>query len=750
MTRRLLLDLGLLVLLCLTALLGLAPTFTGPEFLVVAMAGVLVGVGATVLVGRRGWPRIAVALLVVAAFYLLGGPAALRSEGSGALLPSPATLTTLTDQLVFGWKDLLTTLPPVDGAGPLLVLPWVLGLVAGAAGGVLTGVRRGPAALVAVLPLLVPVALLAAVILLGVREPQSLWVQGVAFVVLGAGWLWVRLQRTTGRLEGTVGHTRRVVAGTTLLVVAGVLAHPVAGAVGGQDDERLILRSHVEPPFDIGQYPSPLSSFRRYVWMPEPDAVNLHEVDLMSVGGVPAGTRVRFAALDEYDGVVWGASRDSDPGSGSGTYQRVSSTIDNPAADGSPVQATVELADGWRGVWLPTVGSLTSLRFEAGDTDELADSFRYNLATSTAVVPHGLRPGDRYTLSAVDTEVEVPANGAPWPTLPDAGPAAAFLDTQALQWTEGESEPLPRVLAAAEHLRREGRYSDGVLAAERMYHPGHHVFRLSEQFVNAPLMVGNAEQYAAVMVLVANRIGVPARVVLGAVVPQGGVVQGKDVTAWVELRLADGRWATLPTEAFMDRKKPAEQPPVSQQEMSGMVVPPPAPIPPPSTIGEQTDAELNARRGQRTADEAGWQLPRWLRLVLVYVGSPLLLALLVVGALVLAKALRRRRRRRADRVSARFVGGWLELVDHARDLGHAVPAPATRREQSRSLEPAAAGAVALAERADTHVFGPEPPESAAAAAYWRDVEAERRSMSSLATRRRRWLAAVSPASLRRR
>ncbi|MFN3817237.1 hypothetical protein, partial [Brevundimonas sp.] len=80
----------------------------------------------------------------------------------------------------------------------------------------------------------------------------------------------------------------------------------------------------------------------------------------------------------------------------------------------------------------------------------------------------------------------------------------------------------------------------------------------------------------------------------------------------------------------------------------------------------------------------------------------------------------------------------------------AVPAPATRREQSRTLEPAAAGAVALAERADTHVFGPEPPEAGAAAAYWRDVETERRSMSSLATRRRRWLAAASPASLRRR
>ena len=33
-------------------------------------------------------------------------------------------------------------------------------------------------------------------------------------------------------------------------------------------------------------------------------------------------------------------------------------------------------------------------------------------------------------------------------------------------------------------------------------------------------MVGNDEQYAALMALLANRIGVPARVVLGRVVPE--------------------------------------------------------------------------------------------------------------------------------------------------------------------------------------------------------------------------------------
>ena len=109
---------------------------------------------------------------------------------------------------------------------------------------------------------------------------------------------------------------------------------------------------------------------------------------------------------------------------------------------------------------------------------------------------------------------------------------------------------MARVLAAAEHLA-EGKYSDGVGRTERIYVAGHSAWRLSDEFVNAPQIVGNDEQYAATMALIANDIGVPARVVLGAVVPEGGRVTGKDVSAWVELRAADGSWRTLPTEAFM-------------------------------------------------------------------------------------------------------------------------------------------------------------------------------------------------------
>jgi hypothetical protein len=94
-------------------------------------------------------------------------------------------------------------------------------------------------------------------------------------------------------------------------------------------------------------------------------------------------------------------------------------------------------------------------------------------------------------------------------------------------------------------------------------------------------------------------------------------------------------------------------------------------------------------------------------------------------------------------VSARFVGGWRELVDHARDLGASIPSGGTRREQARLLP---AGAPPLAREADAHVFGPQPPREDAAATYWAAVEVERRSMSSTVPRARRWRAAVNLAS----
>jgi hypothetical protein len=276
---------------------------------------------------------------------------------------------------------------------------------------------------------------------------------------------------------------------------------------------------------------------------------------------------------------------------------------------------------------------------------------------------------------------------------------------------------------------------------------------LSDGFVNYRIMAGNDEQYAATMALMANRVGVPARVVMGAVVPAGGQVKGSDVEAWVELRAADGSWHTLPTEEFMGTERPAKLPPQSDRNLTGANVPPPAPIPPPSTIDDQTDTELKERKAKDVAKdepEAAPGLPIWVSRLLLYGGVPATLVGALLASILLVKGLRRRRRRRSRRMSSRIAGAWRELVDHARDLGQAVPvtAVATRREQSSAIE--SVEAPRLARTADAHVFGPRPPSPDEAESFWAAVNDERRAMSSGVGRGRRLRARVSLASFRGR
>lgn len=740
-------DLGFALALSTVALTAFGSSFTGSAYLVVGVLGTVLAVLVTHLTRAAGWPFVSAVVICLVLFLLLGGPLCLRSLGDGLLLPGPSTLAEVVDQAVFGWKDLLTTLPPVDGDGPLLVLPWLCGMLAGLVGLGLAQVQVRRPWLSALLPVLGTTLVLSGAIVLGVRHPQSLLLQGTLFAGLALGWLAVRARRASAAVQGGSRSWVRGAGAVAMLAVAAAVAVPASGWLT-DDRDRAVARDWVEPPFDIGRYPSPLAGFRKYVDpQGRPSRANVHDKALFDVDGVPAGTRVRIATMDRYDGMVWGATDDALPGPADDSFQRVSSTIDNPV-DGEPVDVTITLDEGYDGVWLPTVGALTSMRFDTADARSKAEVFRYNLATSTGVVPTGLQAGDRYTFTAVlpDDELSDETVASADPTyLPQS---AAFIQGPTEKWTEkAGTDPMARVLAAAEHLRSEGKYSDGIGRTQRIYVAGHSVWRLSDEFVNAPQIVGNDEQYAATMALIANDIGVPARVVLGAEVPEGGQVTGEDVHAWVELRAADGSWRTLPTERFMSLTPPADQVPETNTPMSGTVIPPPNPIPPPSDAGEQSDADLKERKSARKkADEeegliAG--LPGWVGAVLTYVGLPILVVALLLGAVLGLKALRRRRRRTAEVVSARFVGAWRELVDHARDLGQVVPLgpTVTRREQSAGI--VSGGAGQLARRADGFVFGPGVPEASAATAYWEQVDAERRAMSQEVGRWQRWRAAIS-------
>ena len=101
---------------------------------------------------------------------------------------------------------------------------------------------------------------------------------------------------------------------------------------------------------------------------------------------------------------------------------------------------------------------------------------------------------------------------------------------------------------------------------------------------------------------------------------------------------------------------PADHVPETNTPMSGTVIPPPNPIPPPSDAGEQSDADLKERKSTRKKSEEDDGLipgvPGCVGAAVRYVGLPLLLAALVLGAIVAFKTWRRYRRRSADSASA--------------------------------------------------------------------------------------------------
>ena len=343
-----------------------------------------------------------------------------------------------------------------------------------------------------------------------------------------------------------------------------------------------------------------------------------------------------------------------------------------------------------------------------------------------------LTPSDDYAFTAVLGDDSLDRSMEPGTDLdPDTASWAGFLEEPLAAWAGNTRRPVPALLRFGERLREDGRYTDGAEPWTARYRAGHGVDRLGKGFVLTRPTAGNDEQYAATMALAASELGIPARVVVGATVPESSVVRGRDVSAWVELQVADGSWRTLPTEQFMGSTPPPREPPPAVPPVRDFPQPPqpdgPAPQPEPESPSADQDAEKSTPQDEPM---------RW---------AWGLIGVLLVGAVPGVKLARRLHRLRAPRASTRYAGAWLELVDRARDLGIGVPAGLTRQAQARVM----ARNEDLAWTADRAVFGIDEPEPAAAEEYWGHVWAEATAMAAERPRWRRLWAPFNPASLRR-
>jgi hypothetical protein len=710
-------------------LVGFRTTYGDLTYLLGGLMGLVAGVLIAHVASRLDLPAIAAAATALVAFAVLGG-VAVRSTAIAGVIPTASTVRALLDGSVHGWAQMLTLLPPIGSSGPLLAIPYLLGLTAGVAGFLLASRTRH-----ALLPVLAPVTVLILSILFGTQRSASLMLQGAAFTAVVVGWMVVRYHRGTRVLvSGSSRRVRRVLLAALMLAGSAAVGRAIGSDLPfAHSHHRVVLRNYVQPPFDPSAYPSPLAGFRHWVL---PSA--LGSKTLLVVHGLPRGSRLRFATLDLYDGLVWGVGKGSTTAAGS--FARVGPRI--PAVS-ERATVTVEVdVHAYTGVWLPDVGETRGVSFSGPDADAARASYRYNLTTGAAVVPLGIKAGQKYTLNAAI---------APAPTaakLAAATPAGALADVinippavaqKAKAWAGTSSSVYAQLQSIASHLR-EGSYSDGRDAGFQSL-PGHGQGRL-QGFLTDAQLVGDDEQYAAAFALLATALGDPARVVIGAIPKQNGEVKGSDVHAWVEVDLGSAGWVPFDVTPPKNRH-PHPQPPqqLSINHAPNRVPPATAAAPPTSESTVDTSKTKSSRSKARGHALA---LLHVLVAGVRYGGPPIGLIVLLVGSILGLKHLRRRRRRTRGSPVQRISGGWRELVDLAVDLGSPRPERRTRRLAARVLP--APELIRFAALADAANFGPVDPDVDAASAYWRELEELRDALLAQLNWRRRIVARLNVAS----
>ncbi|GAA5201417.1 transglutaminase-like domain-containing protein [Microbacterium jejuense] len=717
-TRRWILDLVAVGVLLLIPIIGFWPTFDGPRYLVAALGGLALGMGLAVLGRRYRWGVLALAGATVVVYFLFGGALALPATTVAGVVPTVRTLGLLALGAVMSFKQLLTTVAPVAADDGHMIVPFLLALVAAVlATSFALRLRNAAWALI-------PAGgFLAAEIALGTSQPFVPVVQGVVFGLVAVVWIAVRQAWRPQAAAVSVGEgaasrtatTRRIMMGAGVIVLAGAVG-VTTSAFAAPASPRYVLRDVVIPPFDIREFASPLQSFRAYVRDHSDDT-------LFTVKGLPKDARVRLATMDEYNGMVYNVS---DQGLGSsGAFSQVRT---NMSADAKGAEAKVRVEIGsLESVWMPDAGAVRSITFAGADADELRRSAHYNEYTETGVVTAGLGKGDAYTLDSViprtwSDEQLAEQKFAPV-TLPKQDGVPKSLADVASTAVAEASTPIEQVRALQQFLSEDGFFSHG-LKNQPLSRAGHGAERIST-LLGSKQMVGDDEQYAVAMALMARELGIPARVVMGFYPDEDEAgsgtfaANGDNLHAWVEVAFDEAGWVSF------DPTPPEDQVP-SDQTTKPKADPKPQVLQPPPPPQEPVDLPPTVADDRGSDDDDGFDAGMLWLIVSIGTGALGVLAVLLAPFIVigLLKATRRRRRRQAERAADRISGGWDELVDRASDLGAPVRPGATRQEDAGVLTTAFAEprVATLAHRADSEVFGPAEPTPADIDAFWTEVD----------------------------
>jgi hypothetical protein len=733
------------------------PIYRSPQLILVLVVATLIGSAIAILGAVFRWLAPVVLGATIVAFLLFGVQLAVPAKTTSfGLLPTIDGLRDLVAGVALGWKQLLTISLPVGQYESLLVPIWtVVLLLTVIALSIALRARWGSIAVLG------PVILFLVGIAFGPTysiQPVLLSLTLLVVVILWIIWrrwyrrrtairLLARQVRDGGANRGELGADTRFVGVRTLLSAAVILALASGTAIAAAyalppTGEREVLRTTTQQPFEPRNYVSPLSGFRNYWESPDTESV------MLSIRGLPKGSRVRIATLDTYDGVVYSVGS-ATVDSASGSFTRVPYEFDQRDVTGKRVSLTVEVQD-YAGVWLPTVGKLEKVTFTGKDSSALRDSFFYNDTTGTAADVAGARAGESYRLTAVvptqPSLAELAKVDAGSATVPSLGALPASLSSTLNSYVSGAAGQGQKLVAMIEALKKTGYVSHGV-GKEVASRSGHAADRINELLTDQR-MIGDAEQYSVTAALMARELGFPARVVMGFVPETTGAgaseIRGRDISAWIEVDTSQYGWVTI------DPNPPVRPIPAAHPKDPNQVARPQTIVPPPATQADPPDAQNVPDTQQHDAAPLNVFLEVLVQVLIVLAWVILGLAILLSPFLVIiaSKVRRRRRRRRAATSLEQIAGGWREFQDRVLDHGIDAPSAATRSEVATSV--GGAQSLVLAAVADRATFAPGQPDTAEADLVWRSVSELTAALDKGKTRWERIKARISLRSVRAR
>lgn len=737
----------------------------------------------------RGWGVVTTALVAVGAYLVLSLPLTNpQALGSPATLLR-GWLESVSG-LVLSWKQLVTIDLPVGTFHALLVPAFVTFYIATmiAVSILWKSNRRSALALIPLIGVSIfglafgGSTVAAAFSIAGTTLPISGGVAaGIALMVLSISFLsWSTANvRRAGMLVASSTTARRSSARSRILrrsfgalgvvAVAAILAALVLNAAGIAST-RQVLRSAVDPMVIIKNQLSPLSSYRSYF----EDTTLLGKQLLTYTSDSAAPANIRLAVMPYFNGQVYSITPPAGTTDDASMYSRVPTDLDSTTGTDKTSTMAVTVT-GLSGIWAPVPSNMKSISFTGAQAGAFTDGFFFNRSTGAGVVVPGPSTGATYSVTAYDSNnadaiKDLATGGAAAKISQDLVPESmlTWLEKQRIDGSSGAG-----FKELVDRLRARGYLSHSLqapvapageqtwkslLAGYSAFEPslaGHSVGRLSKLFdslnqrqlntgstENADLVaaVGDDEQFSAAVAVMAAHLGYSSRVVVGfrstasadpayAIEPcADGACSGANMTAWVEVAGANGKWVAFDvTPQFKNKISPKSQDRQDPKNETSVTEDAASVLPP---------AKANPANGATKAKDQGFVLDlTWLVEALKVIGTIALVAGVIASPFVLvigAKVRRRRERREAIDPSVAVLGAWEEFVDTSVDAGSPLPKRQTRSEIAGLF--ARAEGSALAVFADEAAFAPYEPDEETVRKSWELVDEQRRELRENSSR----------------